>query len=144
MMTPEQMADSMTLAWNKGSGEGWGAHFDDDVLFVDVLGRTQEGRAVVAREHQKIFDTIYKGSVVKFTVIHQRPLADGLVFAVTFCVLTVPSGPRAGEFKTTLSFVSDGDKILALQNTQLADMSAFSKQDEDLAKLDPLKTRKEA
>jgi len=69
----QQMID----AWNRGSGEAFAAPFTDDANFVAFEGTHLKGRQEVATFHQRIFDTLVKGSrlegEVKFVRFPQPP-----------------------------------------------------------------------
>jgi uncharacterized protein (TIGR02246 family) len=55
---PGQMVD----AWNRGSGEGFAASFADDANFIAFEGTHLEGRRQIVEFHQRIFETMVKGS----------------------------------------------------------------------------------
>ncbi len=48
--------------WNKGSGEAFAAQFAEDSDFVGSPGGHIKGRRQNASNHQRIFDTFYKGT----------------------------------------------------------------------------------
>ena len=48
--------------WNKGSGEAFAAPFAADSDYVVVNGMHHKGRRENASNHQRIFDTFYKGT----------------------------------------------------------------------------------
>ncbi|MBV9418151.1 MAG: SgcJ/EcaC family oxidoreductase, partial [Alphaproteobacteria bacterium] len=88
------IVQSMEAAWNRGDGDGFAAHMSDDADFIDVLGRHHTGRKAIAEGHKGIFATIYKGSVVNYTVERVRPL--GPLAAVAFLrakLMTTLAGP---------------------------------------------------
>ena len=72
-MTVDQVITELERAWNAGDGAAWAANFAEDADFVDVVGRVQQGRDVIASEHQKIFDTIYRGSQIVIRTVASRP-----------------------------------------------------------------------
>ena len=66
-------------AWNAGDGAAFGEPFTDDAVFVDIRGaRHYGGRAAIAAGHQAIFDSIYRGSTVRYVLDSLQPLAAGL------------------------------------------------------------------
>jgi uncharacterized protein (TIGR02246 family) len=132
-MTIEQVLDGMVRAWNAGDGTGWAAHFTPDATFVDVVGRVQRGQAVIAREHQNIFDTIYRGSTLAIEQVGSQDLGGGLRLVHTATVLSVPAGPRAGEARAVQTNLFREDRILAFHNTMKVDGAAFAGHDEELA-----------
>ncbi|MEV7008134.1 SgcJ/EcaC family oxidoreductase [Streptosporangium sp. NPDC051022] len=138
MLTVDELIAEMQRAWNAGDGAGWAANFAEDAEFVDVVGRVQHGRETIAREHQKIFDTIYRGSRVEIRKVAARPVGGDVLLVHTTSTLRVPSGPRAGDTHAVQTMVVRNGQILAFQNTIRSDMATFAKRDEDLARLSPL------
>lgn len=137
-MTPEEIVSSLTDAWNSGDGERWASAFDEDAVFVDVLGRVQRGRPVIAAEHQKIFDTIYRGSWLTIRLETSQQIDDRLTLAHTTSTLDVPEGPRAGITEAIQTKVIRDGLVLGFQNTVRAAVSQFAGHDPDLAALAPL------
>ncbi|WP_020674083.1 SgcJ/EcaC family oxidoreductase [Amycolatopsis nigrescens] len=137
-MNVEEIITDMARAWNAGDGAGWAAHFAENADFVDVVGRIQRGREVIATEHQKIFDTIYRGSHLDLWVVDSRELGDGILLVHTNSTLHVPTGPRAGDWHGVQTKIFRDGEILAFQNTGRTTLADFTKQDEELASLTPL------
>jgi uncharacterized protein (TIGR02246 family) len=113
-------------AWNDGDGEAFGAPFTEDAGFVDLRGTHHPGRATIARGHQGIFDTIYRGSRIQYTVTDARALAPDVIVAHSTGHLSAPSGPMAGENDATqtLVLVREGGEwqIAAFHNTVVVPM----------------------
>src|SRR5688572_18405621 len=84
-------------AWNAADGAGFARPFAEDADFVNIRGDHFQTRDNIARGHQHIFDTIYKGSVVRNEVAGVRPVAPGVLLAHVKATLKVPTGPLAGE-----------------------------------------------
>lgn len=137
-MRPEEIVASLTNAWNAGDGDRWASAFADDAVFVDVLGRVQRGRQVIADEHQKIFDTIYRGSRLDIRIEASQQLDDRLILAHTTSTLDVPEGPRAGITTAIQTKLIRDGLILGFQNTIRAEAAQFAGHDPDLAALAPL------
>ncbi|WP_018682503.1 SgcJ/EcaC family oxidoreductase [Actinokineospora enzanensis] len=137
-MTVDEVINELVRVWNAGDSAGWAACFAEDAVFVDVLGRVQRGRTVIAREHRKIFDTIYRGSRLEIRAESSRPLADGLLLVHSTSTLRVPDGPRAGETRAVQTMLLADGLVLAFQNTIRSAVSGFAKGDEELGRLDPL------
>lgn len=112
--------------------------FDKDAVFVDVLGRIQSGRSVIAAEHQKIFDTIYRGSRLTIALESSRQVSTHLIVAHTVSTLDVPEGPRAGITQAVQTKVIRDGLILGFHNTIKAEAAQFAGHDPDLAALAPL------
>ena len=71
--------------------------------------------------HQGIFNTIYKGSVVRYQVTGVRAIAKGILLAHVKAALKAPTGPLAGEHRSLFTVVlaqgQDGWRIEAFHNT---------------------------
>ena len=111
-------------AWNAADGAGFSAPFARDADFVDIRGNLHSGREEIAAGHQQIFNSIYAGSTVRYTVLKARELDNRLVLAHVGGTLNAPTGPLAGETKSLASvvLVGDGDehRIAAFHNTVVA------------------------
>ena len=119
----ETLVKRLQDAWNAGAGAAFGAPFAPDADFVTIRGERHSGPAIGAG-HQGIFDTIYKDSTVKYTVLAARELADRVILAHVLGKLSVPAGPLAGDAEALASvvIVRDGDqpRIEAFHNTIVA------------------------
>lgn len=113
-------------AWNAGNGSAFGAPFAEDADFVTIRGDHLQGREAIARGHQAIFDTIYKGSTVAFRLLQARVLTDDVLLAHAQGELKAPTGPLAGEHTSTVTLVlvrldQDADwRVAAFHNTLVA------------------------
>ncbi len=136
-MTVDEVVSELVRAWNAGDADAWAARFAEDADFVDVVGRVQEGRAVIAAEHRKIFDTIYRGSRIRIRPVARRQVGDALVVR-TESTLEVPAGPRAGTTRAIQTKVFRDGEIVSFHNTVRIDGAAFAGHDEELAARRPL------
>ena len=111
-------------AWNAADGEGFGRPFAEDADFVNIRGEHFRTRDAIARGHQGIFNTIYKGSHVRLQVTGVRAIAPGVLLAHIKSTLTAPTGPLAGEHRSLFSAVLVEDqhnwRIAAFHNTLVA------------------------
>jgi len=111
-------------AWNAADGEGFARPFAEDADFVNIRGDHLRSREAIARGHQGIFDTIYKGSVVRFQVAAVRAIAPDVLLVHVKSTLKAPTGPLAGEhhslFTAVLTRARDGWRIAAFHNTLIA------------------------
>jgi uncharacterized protein (TIGR02246 family) len=111
-------------AWNAADGEGFARPFAEDADFVNIRGDHLRSREAIARGHQGIFDTIYKGSVVRFQVAAVRAIAPDVLLVHVKSTLKAPTGPLAGEhhslFTAVLTRAPDGWRIAAFHNTLIA------------------------
>jgi uncharacterized protein (TIGR02246 family) len=108
-------------AWNRGDGSAFAQPFAQDADFVNIRGEHFRTREVIAKGHQGIFNTIYKGSVVRFQVTGVRAIAKGILLAHVKAALKAPTGPLAGEHRSLFTVVlaegQDAWRIEAFQNT---------------------------
>jgi uncharacterized protein (TIGR02246 family) len=109
-------------AWNAADGERYGARFADVTDFVNIRGEHFSGDgAFIGAAHQGIFDTIYRGSSVRYTVDAARLVAPVVVVAHATSTLDAPSGPLFGTHnsKMTVVLVEEGGswKATAFHNT---------------------------
>ena len=90
--------------------------------FVNIFGMHVVGCDKIEKQHQQIFDTIYRGSHNEFTVEDVRELCDHTVVAHVRANVEVSSGPLAGKVVTlaTVVITRQGDtwQISAFQNTR--------------------------
>ncbi|GAA2093501.1 hypothetical protein GCM10009801_60730 [Streptomyces albiaxialis] len=140
-MNAEEILTGMARAWNAGDGAGWAAHFAPDADFVDAVGRVQHGRDVIGAEHQKIFDTIYRGSELELRLRDTRRLGEDVYLMHSTSSLDVPAGPRAGHWEAIQTKIVQDGLILAFHNTALVDLADVVHEDEELARRSPQEWR---
>lgn len=117
-------------AWNSADGEAYGEPFTDDADgepftddadFVDITGAHHKGRISIGEGHERILDTIYRGSEVRYEVQSARELTAGWLLAHVSATLNSPSGPLEGVHDSTISAVitqvGPDWRIAALHNT---------------------------
>lgn len=138
MSSIESIVAALQRAWNAGDSTAWAANFADDAVFVDVLGRVQQGRHVIAQEHRKIFDTIYRGSQIAIWPIASRSVGEDRLLVHTRSTLRVPSGPRAGTTEAIQTKLLEDRLIQTFHNTIRTTMAGFADHDADLAHLSPM------
>ena len=125
-------------AWNAGDAAGFCAAMADDVDFINVVGEHRHGREAVERAHRFIFDTLYKGSRVRFAVdgirfvrpdvalvfIHARLNARVQLSAVASATRQIQMSDESheSEARPTMVMHEDGGnwRIVAFQNTSVA------------------------
>src|SRR4029453_7517956 len=92
-------------AWNSSDGAAFARPFTDDADFVNIRGEHFRTREAITKGHQGIFNTIYKGSVVRYQVIGARAIAPGVLLAHVKSALKAPTGPLAGEHSSLFTVV---------------------------------------
>lgn len=119
---------ALERSWNAADGAGFGAEFTDGTVFVDIRGVDHHGGAKeIAESHQWIFDTIYKGSVIRYQLQEAAPVG-GVIIAHGRATLDAPGGPLAGihhAFSTAVLIpVGDGWKGVRFHNTLVMEQPA--------------------
>ena len=111
----------LEAAWNAADGAAFGTRFTDDAVFVDVRGSRHRGRPAIADGHQGIFDSIYRGSTVRYEVESIDQLGPDVVVAHANATLDCPAGPMAGvnHARFTVVLVRGGNawEATAFHNT---------------------------
>ena len=122
-MIPEIVA-RLEKAWNAADGAAFAQPFAEDADFVNIRADHFKTREVIARGHQGIFDTIYKGSVVRYQVAGVRELAPRVLLVHVNATLQVPAGPFAGTHNSLFTMVlvqnENEWRIAAFHNTLVA------------------------
>jgi uncharacterized protein (TIGR02246 family) len=95
----------LAVAWNAGDGGAFGEPFAADADFVAIRGDHHRGRDAIGRGHQALFDTIYSGSAVTYSLRRARALSAGVVLVHAQGELKVPTGHGAGEHTSTITLV---------------------------------------
>ena len=134
----QQIVKQLESAWNAGDSVAYAAPFVDDADFVDVLGLHHNGRAPIEAGHRQIFDTIYRGSTVSYSVEGIRfvrpDVAIAFVRARLLSRLTVGvddprrtsqvgEGIREDHARPTMILAKNNGKwrIVGFQNTRIAE-----------------------
>ena len=114
----------LEAAWNAADGRAFSTPFTEDADFVAIRGDYHRTREAIAHGHQAIFDTIYKGSTVRYELVDARMLTDDVVVAHARSSLQAPTGPLMGHHNSmmTLVLAREGEtwRIAAFHNTLVA------------------------
>jgi uncharacterized protein (TIGR02246 family) len=109
-MTVQEIASKLIgkleTAWNNADGKTFSESFTEEADYVDVRADYHKSRIAIEKGHQAIFDSIYKGSTVKYSLVQARILNENTFVAHGRAVLSAPSGPLAGTSNATFSFVA--------------------------------------
>ena len=118
----DEIAATLTRAWNAYDGDAFADAFTDDADFVNIFAAHGIGRPAIANAHRMLFETIYSGSTITFTAERSRAVGTDVVIAHIRADLTVPAGPMEGALQALATAVvtRNGDewKIVAFQNTR--------------------------
>jgi uncharacterized protein (TIGR02246 family) len=119
-----EIVSKLEKAWNAADVAGFAQAFAEDADFVNIRADHFHTRAVIAQGHQNIFDTIYKGSVVRYQMASVREISPKVLLAHVKATLKVPTGPLAGEIDAlySLVLVQNGNDwhIASFHNTLVA------------------------
>ena len=114
------LVTQLESAWNRGDSGAWTALFADDADLVHILGGHLTGHTEIERAHRAIFDTVYKGSTLKFTVEKIRPVSSDVAIVFVFGELHIPQPgvPPVLHARPTLVAHQTGGtwKIVTFQN----------------------------
>jgi uncharacterized protein (TIGR02246 family) len=118
----ERFFAALEQAWNAADGEAFGSHFSGVTDFVNIQGQHFHGdAAVIAVGHQAIFDTIYRGSTLRYHVDRARVVGARSVLVHATSTLDAPVGPLRGTNQSRMSvvLVDEGGewKATAFHNT---------------------------
>ena len=110
----------MEAGWNSKSGAAFAKPFAEDADYVVINGTRIKGREAIAEGHQRIFDTIYKDSVMSLSVKQVRMLRADV--AVVHVSAHLKFGAQEGDAVITVVMTKEGGawKIAAFQNTGVA------------------------
>lgn len=114
--------EQMVKGWNAKSGAEFAQPFAEDSDYVVINGMYIKGRADIAKGHQQIFDTFYKGFDIAVTVEqirflrHDVAIVHGLGERFPKTDRNQPTKSRI----TLVMFKKNGKwKIAAFQNTEI-------------------------
>ena len=114
--------NTMVEGWNSKSGKLFAKCFATDADYVVINGTHLQGQDKIAEGHQRIFDTIYKDSILGLTIKQIRFLRPDI--AVVHILTTNTPKPGAEKSNTIITLVMMKDesdwRIAAFQNTAIA------------------------
>ena len=116
------LVGELERAWNSADGGAFAAAFTDDADFIDIRGAHHHGRIEIGHGHQAIFDTIYQGSNVRYSVVSATPVGDSAVIGIIAATLDAPGGPLQGVHDSRISVVvvddaAAGWRVRSFHNT---------------------------
>jgi uncharacterized protein (TIGR02246 family) len=115
----------LEMSWNSGASAGFATSFAEDADFINILGMHHTGRSAIEAGHRQIFDTVYKGSRVAYTLERVRFVRPEVAIAFVRARLELLAG-KVLEARPTLTLSRTGERwqIVFLQNTLIADRAA--------------------
>ena len=123
------IVENETATWNRGDAVGYSKDFAQSGTFTNIRGQYFKGYDAFLKQHQEIFDGIFKGSTLKQDVVSLRFIRPDVAVVETFTSVTSAQSPpgviknSSGAFHTRLLQVvaKDGGvwKVVAYHNTDL-------------------------
>ena len=117
----EALVARLEAAWNAADPTAFAAEFTVDADFANVRGDYSSGCDAIVHGHAAIWQSIYAGSTIRYSLSRLRPLAPGVLLAHLDAHLRVPAGPLAGDIIAIPSLVlvsEDGAwRIASFHNT---------------------------
>jgi uncharacterized protein (TIGR02246 family) len=111
------LIDTFVRGWNAPSGEVIGSVFAEDADFTSITGMRAKGREMIARGHDEILATIYRGSKGGGRVNDVRFLRpDVAAVDVTLTLENAPSGPMQSRLGCVATREAAGWKIAVFRN----------------------------
>jgi uncharacterized protein (TIGR02246 family) len=128
-----EIVSKLEAAWNSADSLAWAKHFAEDTDFIHILGVHYTGRAAVEKGHRIIWDTIYKDSVVKWTIEKIRPVGADAAAVFLLAGLKFYDNGVERNIKARPTLIAqrtgNGWEIVTFQNTLVAEaMSAEDKE----------------
>src|SRR3954464_14944903 len=124
-----RIVDNETASWNKGDAVGYSRDFARTGTFTNIRGQYFEGYDAFLKQHQAIFDGIFKNSALTQDVVSLRFIRPDVAVVETLTSVTSTQAPpgvakdEKGAFHTRLLQVVAKDrgvwKVVAYHNTDL-------------------------
>lgn len=113
-------------SWNTANSKTLVEEFAPDADFIHIFGGQLEGHAAIEAAHRQIFETVYKGSYVKFTVLKIRMVKPEVAVVLTQAHLDFFEGETHRQMDARPTFVAVKEnerwKIVTFQNTRILEM----------------------
>ena len=124
--TIRELVAQMEAAWNAGDSVGFASHFTDDASFIHIYGGQLDGRPAIEAAHRQIFDTIYQGSLNKYSVEGIRFIRPDVAIVLVRAHLKFQTNGEAREIHARPTLVASKEngrwRVAAFQNTQVSEM----------------------
>jgi uncharacterized protein (TIGR02246 family) len=113
----------MESGWNTKSGAAFARPFAQDADFVIINGMHIQGHEAIEKNHQRIFDTIFKNTTVSLTVKQIRFLRPDVALVHVSGHRDAPEAERKLVQDATMVMVMTKEggqwKIASFQNTEV-------------------------
>ena len=133
-----RMVENETATWNKGDAVAYSRDFAATGTFTNIRGQYFTGYPAFLKQHQVIFDGIFKNSTLKQDVVSLRFIRRDIAVVETLTSVTGQQAPpgvardESGAFHTRLLQVLAKDrgvwKIVVYHNTDIKPGSPLTSQ----------------
>ena len=123
------IVENETVTWNKGDAVGYSKDFAKAGTFTNIRGQYFEGYDPFLKQHQVIFDGIFKNSVLKQDIVSLRFIQPDVAVVETLTSVSGGQSPpgvakdESGAFHTRLLQVVARErgvwKIVVYHNTDI-------------------------
>lgn len=103
------LVDSFIEGWNKGDGAACARPFASDADFTNIMGLRAHSRETIARGHEEILSTIYRGSRGSASVHSIRFVRPDVAVVDADLTLQTEHGTLAGTSNASMVAVREGD-----------------------------------
>ena len=134
--TIRRIVENETATWNKGDAPGYSHDFAPTGTFTNIRGQYFVGYPAFLKQHQAIFEGIFKNSTLKQDVVSLRFIRPDVAVVETLTSVTSQQSPpgvardASGAFHTRLLQVVAKDhgawKIVVYHNTDVKPGSALT------------------
>ena len=104
-----RLLEIIASGWNAASGTTLASAFADEADFVNIMGLHARGRDVIARGHDEILATVFRGTRMTAVVDSVRFLRpDVATVEATLSLQDADGQPFAGPFNSQMPFTKAG------------------------------------
>lgn len=116
------LMEALAAAWNAGDAAAFAGCFTGDADLVDLRGLHRRTRRHIARHHHAAFETLFRGSHLRYEVRAARLVGAALlVHAQGHLDAPEATSPPSGDLVTTVLAVDhDGDWRVAAMHSSPA------------------------
>jgi len=127
-----EMVYHLEAAWNAADAQSFAEVFAEDADFIHIIGGYYTGRAAIEAGHRMILGTIYKGSMVRYSVEKIRFVRPDVAIVSLRQYLQFREGGAASDLEarpTIFAEKRDGKwQIVHMQNTRITETGGPSRE----------------
>ena len=122
----DDILKKIEVAWNAADSKAYADLFAEDVSFIHIYGGQLDGRGAVEAAHRHIFDTIYRGSQLRYALRNVRFVRPDVAIVYSQARLTFYEGNEVRELETRPTFIlvkqQGAWQVVSFQNTRISEM----------------------